>query len=218
MNISNYLEKRYPFVGLHPNPPDRSSDNGLLFSATYLVLSGDGAYIEEFDDLVWMCRDESGHINGFFKRYPADTGYTAHDDFVGVLVASKLFELQWARKILSMGKETGWHFGDRFFGRIPYFRPLVYAACGRRLSIFQQLIASISYIGDCFSPREETSGRCLLYLMTKVFCDQGLIIRSVLHVWRRKMRKLYPDGPKGMYAIYFGAEHPFAVDGPTEWV
>lgn len=213
MNIAPYLEKRYPFVGLHPNPPDRSSDNGLLFSATYLVLTWDMDYAVKLYQLIEECRGPLAQ----FKRYPTDTNYTAHDDYVGILVPSYLLKGPHPALILECAIENGWTFGGRFFGRIPYFRPLVYAACGRRLSLFQQFMASLSYVGDCFSPREETSGRCLLYLMTKVFRDQGSLIKAALCLWRWRMTKMYPGGMRDVYSTYFTVNHPFALDGPKDF-
>ena len=216
--IKEYREKETGMIGLVPNPDNHSTDNGLLFSSTYIVMLSEEERLQEmvwFNDLVKSC--EKGM--GLYLRYPNFEDLNAHDDLTGITVASSLLDYKYSVDILFHGIIHHWSWNTidnkwtvkTFFGRIPSFVAGVKAAIGHPLNLFDILFASLAYIGDTFVKKEETNGRCLLYLRQKNLLGKSFLLDIVIRYWKRKMMKLYPDGLKGLYRIYFGQNHPFTI-------
>jgi hypothetical protein len=220
--IFPFLEPTWGCVGLKPNPPDHSTDNALLYSATYLVLSGDLQYENAFIDFVRACEVQPG----IYHRYPGDPGDNAHDDLTGIAVAAKLFGLPFARDIHSYGARHGWcwnvqspgQFDRRYFWpRIFDFEPTIKAAAGAKITFFDQVLYALALTWNTREAKEETSGKCLIYLKNKVMDGQGWLSNWAIRYWRRKMLELYPGGIRDVYAIYFGPDHPFAKFAPSSF-
>jgi hypothetical protein len=215
--IETYREPSSRAVSVHRFPGDRSVDNGILFSATYLTLldlKDQEAERAWFYDFIRSCEFE----RGLYRRYPGGEGFDAHDDYVGILVASKLLGLPFAAEIVEYGERHGWIFGGqeqetakhRAFWRFSYFKALAYACAGKRVGLGRQLLASLTFLENAHEPREHTSGKCLLHLVAIGLEDQRGPIRATLALWRAVMRKRYPLGLGELYSVYFGPEHPLA--------
>lgn len=224
-DIEKYREPRTRMVGLEPNPPDHSTDNGLLFSATYLKLlerleGNMGVEYGWFLALVESCELEYGLVG----RYPGAPGLEAHDDLIGIAAVNRAL----ASDILGYGEkhfyswntEQPGHWSARTFlyrigGFIPFLRV---RSRNRPLSWLDKLNAAVTYFLNTFEKREETSGKCLLFLMSHAFEERGgwLVRHAVAH-WRKRMLALYPDGLQEMYSIYFPPGHPFRTYAPSDF-
>lgn len=197
-------------VGLVPNPPDGSTDNGLLFTATSEVLKkvlGERQLIPGLEELALSAEV----LPGVLSRWPLDVkgaSITHWDDHCGVACAS----MPMAYRILCHGRATGWRFGGEFLARIIDFAPAVTMASGASPGFLGQLAACLGLLGNLWEPKQETSGKCLLYLKCRVYdwhTARGYpLLRLCVKLWRARMRRLYGD-LSGLYTIYFGPDHPF---------
>lgn len=219
--IEPYREPTTRMVGLVPNPTDHSCDNGLLFSATYMVLEGRN-YSDErgwFIDLLDTCQPSE---RGWFVRYPG-AGVVAHDDLTGIAAAS----MYGAYCVGTYGKRHWWSWGLKpgkgtirtWWGRIVDFPPTVMAAYGSRVGLLSQILWSIDTMASCLTAKGNTSGKCLSYLKIKVMDRRKdvWLCHLASKFWRSRMRKMYPGGMRDVYAIYFKPAHPFAVLGPVDF-
>jgi hypothetical protein len=222
--IEVYREPRTRMVGLQPNPGDHSTDNGLLFTATYLHLlmergeSSAGEFCL-FWELVRSCELEPGLI----VRYPGDRGMQAHDDLIGIAAVNPIL----AREILRYGQRHGYSWNTEepgrwtlrtFFYRMGGFVPFLKAQAKDSLSILDKINASAAYLCNFLEPRSETSGRCLLYLMSEALDERGGSgVRLAIELWRRRMASMYPGGIQELRSIYFGKDHPLALFSPQKF-
>lgn len=219
-DIQVYREKATGIVGLNPNPMDRSEDNGLLFSATYLNLLGEDDEEERwFFQLVLECSLKSGLI----CRYPGDTRLQAHDDMIGVANFSSVL----ADMILTYGERNLYSWNTEnpgkwtlrtFFYRMGAFVPFLKAKSDRKLNLLDTLNVFLSYYLNTREPKEGSSGKCLLYLMSDALENNGnFVTKRVVAYWRKKMMQMYPGGRQELYSIYFKPHHPFAIYAPKDF-
>jgi hypothetical protein len=229
-DCTQYLEPTYKMVGLNANPPDHSTDNGLLFTATMLVLLGQGGrdtLAEQFMDLTIRCEVRPG----LPARYPADTGLNRQDDLYGICAASALFSGAHrgalAQRVLAWGEQhnycwnvpnpTEWTL-DGWVGRFPGAIAFMRACAGRALTLTEQLSICVALLGVFKEKREETSGKCLMYLWSRALWGKHLLVDAVIILWRWRMKRLFPGGLRELYSIYFqDPNHPFRLHAPTEF-
>lgn len=209
-------------VSLYKNPGDHSTDNGLLFSGTYIVLCSDAereAEREWFTSLVKSCEI----VPGLYGRYPGDNSFNSHDDLTGVAAASSLLGLPYAKDILSYGLEMDYAWNTEEVGkwtwrswlaRILGFIPFLRVAANSKLGMASQITAALSFLASTFEPKDETSGKCLLYLKARIMYGQYPLVDIAIEIWKRHVTKQY-GGMRGVYEIYFGKSHPF-VEYVTE--
>lgn len=223
--MSSYREMNTGLVGLTPYPKDHSTDNGLLFSATYIaLLSPEERNTERswFYEIVYKCMP----LCGLLDRYPGAKEFNSHDDYTGVAVASKLLSLPLASWIYEYGKANKDSWDSQapgkwtvrgYFIRIPDFLPTIKAAAGVELTLWDQFMFSVGLIASMGQMREETSGRCLIYLKCLVVEGKGKASDLAIRLWRWHMGYLYPQGLRELYGIYFGDHHPLTKNAPTHF-
>jgi len=215
--ILPYLEKKYPCVGLKENPPDHSCDNAILFTATWAVLCcktsiDPGPAESALVNLVKACQIAPGS----YLRYPGDTGGpTSHDDLTGICVASNLLGLPLSLGVLRYAEDHDWQWGTNWLGRLPDFVACVKASARVNLSFATQIAAVSGFLWNMFENKEETSGKCLLYLKSMVYDDYPLI-KAVIMIWKIRMTLTYGN-PRNLYSIYFGPIHPFTIFAPERF-
>jgi hypothetical protein len=207
IDVTPYLEKKYPFLGLVTNPPDHSCDNGLLFTATAHLL---GLPIN-VNPLVWACHNDDWTIN----RYPGDRTLESWDDLIGIVAAEPKF----ASLILRAG--GFFHYWDntgtrgfkwsawlgRFFGFVPFLK----IAAGQKIGIFSQVALAFSFLGVLLAKPSDTSGKCLDYLRIRVVYSKYRLVDWIIdHIWWVVVHK-QNQGMSGVYSIYFGATHPITL-------
>lgn len=223
--IKPYREPEYGLVGLVPNPPKHSTDNALLFHATLIsLLTPEEREIEKpvFEAAVLACE----FVPGRYGRYPGDTENDAWDNLVGIAYASYVLDLPFAADIYQYGHTTGWVWnnadpgkwtGASYLGRYPTFIPfLKTAAKAGGLNPFAQMMVSGGYLSNWFEEKAATSGRLLLRLQAECLCHHGPISDAGIHVWKKRMKQLYPGGYRELMGIYFGQDHPFTQYAPSE--
>lgn len=202
------------------NPGDHSCDNGLLFSAEYLMLLPHedlGSEREWFQTLVTTCEV----MPGLIRRYPGDPGYEAHDDYIGTLAGLWLLQSSLRFAFLDYGKTNWWLFNnvdpgkpraEQWLGRFPIFPVFVKAACDQPLGWLDQWIWLLTLIYGVFADvTGDTSSKILQWLMNQTVTGKGYkLIDFGLWFWKKRMLANVPGGMQQVFAIYFNPEHPFA--------
>lgn len=225
-DIEAYREPKTGLIAIHPKPKDRSEDNLLLFSATYLallkILGGGPTECEAyrlFHENVPACEIEPGLL----ARYPGERVASSWDDHVAVAsVAAYLGASGVADRIFLYAVRNDYTFQGRFLGRIGDFAPTLKASARVPLNIVSQIQFAGALLFNCFQSREETSGRCLFYLKQLMIHGRYPLIDAAFSVWRYRMMRLFPGGVRELYGVYFkpkkgNGPHPFAVYAPTDF-
>lgn len=232
--IGPYLENKWPFVGLVPNPSDHSTDNAILFSGTYAVLvwGADPSGHDGWSSVrAWFAKLELQlrvRLQGaVYDRYPMDSSsLNSHDNLIGLMSALYFYYPLRNIDIWMWGKKHwgSWNNQDpekwtfrSCLARIPGVWAFVKAAASQRLSLFDQLVWSAVCVWNCLSKKEDTSGKCLQYLQNQVVSRKYKICDAAIQFWEEQMLIMYPGGMREVYAIYFGSDHPFAQYGPLDF-
>jgi hypothetical protein len=206
--------------GLHPNPPLYSTDNWPLWAATHLSLC---TQEERYSESYWFkstsdkCRIEPG----LYKRHPISTDMNSHDNLLGNAISAhytgqteichQLYDYGW-KHFGCWNSETPGKWEPRaFLGRVPGVWAILKVVTGRNLlwSPLDVAHAAAGYIINKSEPVGETSGRCLLYLQSHILYGKNWVLDKAIDSWRVKMNELYPNGPKGLYTIFFGPTSVF---------
>lgn len=219
-------------VGLVKKPGANSSDNGLLFSATFLSFFPRGTipneWINWYENMVNLCRKEPG----LFNRYPDNLSLQAHDDMIGLAFADfwiqPIYHKGWAREVLQYGWDHGWVFNNTngpFEPRMWRFRSIHYPSflkfvAGCRLTPWDVFAICSGFVFNMFEKGRESNGRCLLVLMARCLSGHSWIIDFAIGRWLRVMRERFPGGLRDLYSEYFKPtpeEHPFVTYAPDTW-
>lgn len=235
-----FNKKGFPFmglVGLEPFPKHNSTDNGVLWNATYLSLLSEK---ERKLETEWFLRNlEDLKIQpGLYNKRTNTNDMNSHDNLIGAVMGLHfLGRKDLIQEIYDHGKNHWWstlsgnivltwntesptEFGRRaWLSRIPGVTLTMKAALGHNLwfSPLDVFHTAMGYKINMKEDRGNTSGRCLLYLQSQVLYGKHKWLDSVIDNWRNKMTELYPKGPKEMYGIYFGETHPFTRHAPTRF-
>lgn len=220
--MREFREHQFGVVSCNRNPTDHSTDNGLLFSATYICLIDQPELEKEwFDKLLKACQVAPG----LFNRYPGDDGKDSWDDLIGVAAASHLLGLPYDLDILSWGESHKWSWnnqnpliwtGETFLGRFPAFIAFLQGSAGKAISPADQFLFSAACIASPFGT--DTSGKCLMYLMTRTIYGRHFMTDLAIDIWRILMKRKYPGGMRDVYRVYFtDPMHPFHRFGPTDF-
>lgn len=223
--IEPYREPTTRAIGLRKNPPDFSEDNLPLFYVTYLNIlkytlqSEDGCPAQGADyQLIMQERTiyygilETLEMEpGCYSRRPLDSESSSYDDHLAIAC----FNSNLARSIYDYAIKHDWMWPPgKYLGRFQLFVPTVKYCAGVKLSMVSQLQLAGAFIWNSFEKKEETSGKCLHYMVSLAMSGSpSWIIQTALSIWRLRMTKLY-GGPRGLYSIYFGSEHPFSIYSP----
>lgn len=223
------------FVALNKLPPKHSTDNGLLFSCTYWILLKDKEELSQEINWLYNLVESCEITPGLYNRYPGDVSLNSHDDLTGIAAASWSIRGTWRWCILDYAKQHNYYFNNEhpsdgfittwrkfglkyaiepWLGRMPGFSSFLKATAGEKLTWFDVIWASIPFIGDMFADKQETNGRCLLWLKAAPLLNNSKVLDWVINTWKAHMMNLYPKGLKDMYTIYYGAEHPLTRNAP----
>lgn len=222
-----YRETATRMVGLAPQPQNHSTDNGPLFSSTYVLLLPPK---EQANERIWWMGLVADLLNAdcTLNRYPGDTtDLTSLDCITGVAACSYVLGTHHARLLYDYyirhngninntrpGEWTWRAWLTRFVG----FGPFLRAAAGRELNLFHQVWAGLGFLCNLWEPREETSGKCLLFLRARVLYGKGFLLDVFIALWVMRMIRLYPGGMRDVYAIYFPTNPWFETYAPKEFV
>lgn len=192
-------------LGLIPSPPNGSTDNGLLFTATARMLDPEHMSQAEYEQLALSCEV----AEGCFSRWPLvvkEPEVSNWDDHIAVSFASPLL----AKRVLAYGRVHRWTWNGEFLARIVDFSPAVTMAAGESAGWFGRGLAILGLLANIWEPRGATSGKCLLVLKCRIYdrcASSSALLEAAVRIWRNHMRRLYGD-LGGLYEIYYGKSHP----------
>lgn len=162
---------------------------------------------------------------GLYVRHPVKAkDNQTHDDYIGLLVSSKIFNLGIAKAIHEYGqsrrfllknyfdtlKESRFKF-DSWFGRFTWFTAVVKV----RVGIEPNLLEKISYCAHIMTDvylnkdRTNTSGRILQWMMNSMMKGKSKIVDACINKWEENIKATYPGQMGEVLGIYHGVNHPF---------
>jgi len=209
----SWREPKTGAVSLYKNPPDKSTDNGILFSAVAASING-------ITDLQFVAILGWYEVQpGVLLRYPGTTDYCSHDDLTGA--ASYWFPF--ALRTFVWGATSDWTWPvNNWLYRIIDFPPAIKGGANYDLNVYDQFKCALAWTWNAFmSPYGDTSGKQLIWLKQRVCQNKGWLVKQAARFWRWKMMRLYPGGLKELFAVYYqpdaktGDPHPFTVYGPS---
>lgn len=221
--VALWREPTWAVISNQKYPTDHSSDNALLFTATYILLCDEPETEKEmFSKFVDACQVQPG----LYNRFPGCKDTEGWDDLIGVAAASVRLGLNYHHEILAWGEKHNWTWDNvnpdspslsSFLGRYPTFLPFLQMACGQTPTPADELL----YIGgneaSALTPVGNESGKCLQYLMNRSVFGKRPEIDLSIWLWRELMKAKYPAGLSDLYSHYFGASHPFALFSPRNF-
>lgn len=215
---------RYGTFNQTPNEEEQNSGNSLLFMGTYYQIKYDLNELKvlaetgNFYNALSNYRRDSGILN----RYPNNTEILeAHDDYIGVLNASSIFDSFWSGTIFTR-RHYYWNFNNvspreftfqTWFARFPGFISHVYFANNLKPSLLNRLTWITKVVLDSFN-NDSMSDKILTWHMIKcyertnfrfTFCDLAV------KLWKNKLIKNYKDKMGTVFQKYYNADHPFSV-------
>ena len=215
--VKRFTEKKYPMVGLEPEPTDHSTDNGLLFTATFISILEQTTYkdIQDIYFLVGACTLEPG----LYARYPGDKGFNSHDDLTGVAYMGYRLGLGFPKDIVAYGRKHFWAWNTEtpgkwttraFLGRIAGLIAFFKCCAGEPLGVWDQISFAAGCIWGTREPRSESSGKRLQVLKNEVVQGRYFLCDLAIAYWSLRMRRQYPCGMRELNRVYFQhEEHPF---------
>lgn len=198
MNLSDWREPTTRAFSCNYKPTDRSCDNAVLFTAEAFALG-----LITIGDFYLTCRLYQSSF-GCFMRYPGAWNYCSWDDHTAAASCSYAF----AESTYTYGRTHGWSWGGDKLWRFPIFVPTVRAGAGMRLYPWHTAMAALAYIANMFEPKQETSGKLILWLTSKTLKDQSVFLDLVMRLWYYVLRRKY-GSLSAIFAIYFPEGHPF---------
>ncbi len=213
-----------------PEGTMQGSDNGPMFTAEYYIMLN---YRQEeapafrdsaaFVELIQKCCSPPGNL----MRAPGSVEQEQVDDFYGVLAACRVLSLyDWlpwnlAQDMLDHGWKNWGSYNslftnkwtkESFMWRQPQLLAAMYAAADRQswrtwpLFAYAALVIAISCIGV---PVGRTDERRLAWLLIQAVAPVSRMCRLASRLWYRRLYRDYPDGMRGVAAIYYQGDHPF---------
>lgn len=206
------------------------TDNQFLFSATYYEmvrrLGGEDPAFAEFE--LFVNAQQNPGRPGLYTPPPSwDVPVISHDENVGLCVADPVL----ASDIAHYGIWHGWVFNNldfawtkanlvliagqwqaRFGWTVPFMRIAGGLPSGTILTwLFNNLTFALELYIATRSEPGETSGRCMLYLISRTVLTKGSLPMKLAMSWfLADCEKTYGD-LNGLYKIYFGPVHPMAL-------
>lgn len=139
------------------------------------------------------------------------------------LIATAEISKEIALEIWDYGSKNSWCFNTAYpddfslkywYGRFIGFVPHVKACAEIKLTLIDKVLWSIACIFSALSPYGNTSDKCLQFIMNHSMQGRSKLCDWTISQWRWLMQKKYPSGMAEVYSIYFGKDHPFAINGP----
>lgn len=196
-----------------------STDNSTLFTAEKLVVIGptrDGE-VEWFRGHILSCIDPTiGFIRHPNKREP-----TSYDDLIGAFAFLKRFNyINDARALRTFMGQRHWKNGNNHVGRFPQLTAFATMCANEDPGIGGLLGLKAAFLANSgiqapvagriwAESKNETSGKCMLYLMTRIIEGHGHIWQAVVDDWHKFIQQTYGRREmREVYKIYFGSDHP----------
>lgn len=122
--------------------------------------------------------------------------------------------------ILSLGRiKNYWNNNnpDKFcffgwYGRSPGFMGLIDIAAKGSTTWFRHVSLLVGQFLGWKSPSTNTDARTMSYIIWQFLKDKSFIHKYLYKVWTKQLFKVYPNGMKDVYKIYYRSEtHPLVV-------
>lgn len=188
--IGPYLDK-YCLVAPRPvSTTERGSDNGVLFSAQYIMQGNTNLSILP----IFACIDNEGNL----RRVPNDPPLDAADDHYGALAVMNYLGVY---KKIKLPYYLWLH--------LPLWKMLL-AARGNPLHyLLSPLVALIIATSGMRNPVSDTGNRMLAWTMIQGV-QKSFLCRLAGRIWTSRINRNYSKGMYSVASIYFGPEHPIA--------
>lgn len=156
---------------------------------------------------------------GIYNRAPTKFDHQAHDDYIGIAIQSKLFNLAHARFINSTKyyyfdntEETNKFEIKNWHGRFPWAL-FTYNVCDTgSANLFYQLgFCAYLWTGIRNKDLTDTSGRILRWLQKEAVKGKYKLVDWFIGKWEKDLASKYPGGIGEVMGIYYGPDHPFAL-------
>jgi hypothetical protein len=128
--------------------------------------------------------------------------------------SNKFFNLA---RLLNWGRKPQNYWNNNFpelfcffgwYGRSPGFMGLIDIAATGNTSLFRKVSLLVGQFVGAFNKRSDTDARKLPYVVWHLLKDRGLVWRLAYKLWLKLLRRVYPEGMKEVYSVYFRPTHP----------
>lgn len=202
-----------PETGLY-QAPDHGRDNLIVHTAALMAqLPSDLHLYMSAKVFHVFVADNMTVQRGLYRRYPGALLENSVDNLIALACANDYFAMQ----ILQRGREYHWCFDVAYplgmsfkywYGRFIGFPPFIAMAAGKKIGIISQLLFSVACIYSAFSKYDNTSDKCLQYLMNKRVYGKYRLVDWSIRVWRKLMLRKYKAGLWELYFRYYGPGYP----------
>lgn len=215
--------KKYPYIS-HDKNGDWSG-NAILETSQYLWIKyiiDDILLPERLWDVYENAKVESGLLSrGSHKSKDPQT----HDDYIGFVSVAGLLEPLLAWRIYNYGTGHKWNymlpwtkdfrswFNGQFW-RMPGVVQTIKIAANEPLNLWDRFFLFLGFFGSTLSPANSTSGRLLGWCQLMIYEHKKLnylLPNLGINLWKRDLKKHYPNLMGDVFSIYYGKDHPFAV-------
>jgi hypothetical protein len=226
--MSSFREECAPYFAKGPimlhKPEDAQIDgNGLLYTGLYATIAKELNCFraQEDNQLVVAAYNLAVVKPGLIDRGRDNLSPEEHDDYIGLAAA------QWhvGQAMLTYGKNNNYIYNNMnlpgiknslrfFFARIPGFVCHLKLSANEAPSPFDRLYWCVGILASAFFGGTDASGYQLKWLMVKRYDSsqsRNKVMDIVSNIWKAKIISKYPNAMGGVFADYFGPQHPFAV-------
>ena len=198
---------------------DFESDNPILFTTRFYLISdifgllNMGDYLRQTHAIIRLERLENGNIvPGLFNRHPGENGRSIdHDDYVGLILSSKLFNESWiANDIYRYGQKHFYSYDNKTmkFNLLEMRQPFdvhLYRAIAARpigvigiIGIIHHFLKILLYF---FQNKTQTSSK-LLDVMRLEALRHKWYMRPHIWLFNMMLKHKYENGIEDLIKIY----------------
>lgn len=224
----NGLVCNRPCLKTEVNP----SGNGVAYTGEYLGILDARGELEAIDSLRWYQIAQKVWGLGPLSRGPNQLDPESVDDYYGFCLGNSISVFPgWAKLALSWGfyhwgsfnnvEPSKWTF-QSFLWRQPQLLYAMACSAGKirnpvywPLSVYTSLVIATACM---FSAKTDWDSYRLTWLLIQTVSPHSWLCRQAAKLWWRRLRKAFGDeGMRGVYAGYFGVEHPFSGYAVNDW-
>lgn len=222
MKIIDHFIKYTDEFGLIQPEPQKTSQNGLHFTALAIISLHEHGFLKELSTLFLKAyrrcekRDSKGLPTGIFHRCPTNFEQNSIDDMMGVAVASAYLDKTIGIRVLKHWRQSGGVFVNSsltekaYFGRFPALYATFQFSVGEKPTLLNELYWFGSIIFAALQPAKDQDGWRMSFMMIKVSNSQTLLSTLAKAIWRYRAKKVLKHGIGGNLSEYWRGDmdHP----------